>query len=55
MIKDVERKDSQSVWEDSKMIYVGIAVAYSVIAALAVTIAVIHIQSLPKSEKKKAR
>lgn len=43
------------VLDDSKFVYVGVAIACAVIVILAVTIAVLHVQSIPKSDKNKQR
>ena len=52
MNKDAKSDSSE---EDNKIAYIGIGIAGAVVVALAVTIAVLHIQSIPKSEKKKQR
>lgn len=53
--QDSQDIKSDSSVEDNKVAYIGIGIAGAIVVALAVTIAVLHIQSIPKSDKNKQR
>ncbi len=50
-----DESESYSAWEDNKIVYLCIAIASIVIVSLAAAIAVLHIKSIPKSDKNKQR
>lgn len=50
-----QKSEPDSVWNDKRIVYFGVALACGVIIALAGTIAVLHMQSIPKSDKNKER